>query len=300
MSRIAFPFLTLSDSAIAASTWFISHNGAASVPAEEYLQNWDPSSSIRLSRRIAIDPAIASEDLKIDTRELTLSVSVKVGTGQGRLPRLILARKTQILKKDLFSTEFDVEITGETLSTILDVSTRIILASPVSSTSPLSPTRIGDLLWSDRIKVRLEGEEPRFPIEIGDIQVLLGDAISASAPWYLHWSPRDWSRDFHGAIRLYLNSTHSELIERIEEEDPIIIQMLMADVMGQVCERLIMDPEVKEMFRSPEPGSLGAQAASWLKKAWPGKDTDFIRSIFENKPGIFRASFVALADMGDI
>ena len=147
--------------------------------------------------------------------------------------------------------------------------------------------------------MRLEGEEPRFPIEVGDIQALLGDAVSASAPWYLHWSPRDWSRDFHGAMRLYLSSTHTEFIERIEAQDPMMIQMLMADVMGQVCERLITDPDVNDLFVSAEPGSLAAQASSWLRKAWPGKDPDFIRSVFDNRPGIFRASFVALADLGD-
>jgi len=299
VSRIAFPFLTLSDFAVIASPWSISLNGAEWVPADEYLQNWDPASSTRLRRRIAIDPSIAAADLDIDTGDLAFSVSVRLGTGQGRLPRLILARKNQIITTQLFSTEFDLEIRGEALSTVLDINTRISLVSPVSSKSPLSPARTGDQLWSDRFTVRLEGNEPRFPIEIGDIHLLLGDATSASAPWYLHWSSRDWARDFHGAMRLYLNSTHSELIKRIEEEDPMMIQMLMADVMGQVCERLITDPELNDLFSSPEPGSLAAQAASWLKKAWPGKDPDFIKSIFDNKPGIFRASIVALADMGD-
>lgn len=299
MSRIAFPFLTLSESAVIASSWLISLNESEWAPAGEYLQNWDPASSTRLHRRIAIDPSIAAADLNIDIRDLKFFASVRIGTGQGRLPRLILTRENRTLEAEPWFIEFDLEIEGEALSTVLDISTRITLASSISAPSPLSPSRIGDQLWSDRIRVRLEGEEPRFPIEIGDIQILLGDTVSSSAPWYLHWSPREWSRDFHGAMRLYLNSTHTEFIERIEDEDPMMIQMLMADVMGQVCERLITDPEVNELFNSPEPGSLAAQASSWLRKAWPGKDPSFIRSVFDNRPGIFRASFVALANLGD-
>lgn len=299
MSRIAFPFLTLSDSAVIASEWLISLNGSEWAPAGEYLQNWDPASSTRLRRRLAVDPSIAAADLNIDVKELIFFVSVRVGTGQGRLPRLILAHKKCALDAEPWFVEFDLEFKGEELSMVLDVNTRIALASPVSSSSPISPSRIGDQLWSDRIRVRLEGEEPRFPIEIGNLPELVGDAICASAPWYLHWSPREWSRDFHGSIRLYLNSAHTELIKRIEEEDPMMIQMLMADVMGQVCERLITDPELNELFNTPEPGSLAAQAVSWLRKAWPGKDPEFIRSIFDNKPGIFRASLVALAHLGD-
>lgn len=299
MSRIAFPFLTLSESAVIASSWSISLNEAVWVPAGDYLQDWDPASFIRLRRRIAIDPSIAAADLNLDPRDLFFFATVSIGTGQGRLPRLILNRISLTLNAEAWFVEFDLEITGEALSTVLDISTRIALAAPISAPPTLSPSRTGDLLWSDRIRIRLEGEEPRFPIEIGDMQVLLGDMLSSSAPWYLHWSPRDWSRDFHGAMRLYLNSTNTDFIERIQDEDPVMIQMLMADVMGQVCERLITDPEVEDLFNTPEPGSLAAQASSWLKKAWPGKDQNFIRSVFDNRPGIFRASFVALADLGD-
>ncbi|EJM85115.1 hypothetical protein PMI34_04366 [Pseudomonas sp. GM74] len=299
MSRIAFPFLTLSESAVVASPWLISLNESEWAPVEEYLQNWDAASSIRLRRRIAIDPSIAAADLNIDLRDLRFFATVRIGTGQGRLPRLILSRESRTLEAEPWFVEFDFEIGGETLSTVLDINTRITLASSISVPSRLSPSRLGDQLWSDRIRMRLEGEEPRFPIEIGDMQVLLGDLVASSAPWYLYWSPREWSRDFHGAIRLYLNSTHTEFIERIQDEDPMMIQMLMADVMGQVCERLITDPEVNDLFNSPEPGSLAAQASSWLKKAWPGKDTNFIKSVFDNRPGIFRASLVALADLGD-
>lgn len=299
MSRIALPFLTLSESAVTATPWSISLNESEWAPAGDYLQDWDPASTIHLRRQIAITQSIAAADLKIDVSDQKFLASVRVGTGQGRLPRLIVARESRTLDAESWVIDFDIELPGEALSTVLDLSTKITLAASIFSPAPLAPSRIGDQLWSDRFRVRLEGEEPRFPIEVGDIQALLGDAISASAPWYLHWSPRDWSRDFHGAMRLYLNATHTEFIQRIQEEDPMMIQMLMADVMGQVCERLITDPEMNELFISAEPGSLAAQASSWLRKAWPGKDPDFMRSVFDNRPGIFRASFVALANLGD-
>ena len=299
MSRIAFPFLTLSESAVTATLWEVSLNGTAWVPLGDYLENWDPASTLHLRRQIAIDPHIAAADLNCNIQDLKLAASVKVGTGQGRLPRLIVKHQAHLLEAPAFRINVDLEPTGATLSSILDIVTRITLTTPISAPQILSPSRTGDQLWSDRVRVRLEGEEPRFPIEVGEIGTLLGDSVSSSAPWYLHWSPRDWSRDFHGAMRLYLNSSHTELIKRMEEEDPVVIQTLMADIMGQICERFIVDPEVTDLFVSSEPGSLGAQAASWLKKIWPGKEPDFIRSIFESKPGIFRASLVALADLGD-
>lgn len=299
MSRIAFPFLTLSESAVSVSPWLISLNGSDWVSLGDYLPDWDAASTIHLCRRVAVNSAIAAADINCDIQNLRFCVSIKLGTGQGRLPRLTVHREKHILEAPAWYVNLDLEIEGAALSTVLDIDTRIMLAASVPAPLPLSPSRTGDQLWSERVRTRLEGEEPRFPIEVGELHSLLGDSVSASAPWYLHWSPRDWSRDFHGAMRLYLNPAHTDLTEQMEEENPVVIQMLLGDIMGQVCERFITDPDVEDLFVSSEPGSLAAQAVSWLKKVWPEKDPDFIRSIFDNKPGVFRASLLALADLGD-
>src|SRR5690606_9974595 len=123
-------------------------------------------------------------------------------------------------------------------------------------------------------------------------------SVAADAPWYLHWSPRDWHRDFHGAVRLYLNERTPVFLERIESQDGPILQTLLAETMSQICERFIFDPEASELLANPEPGSLGAQAASWLQKSWPGKDAEFLRSVLKNQPGKFRAALLALAETG--
>lgn len=296
--RVAFPFLTLSESAVDAETWSLSLNDSEWQTVSEFLPDWNPSSMIRLRRRVRVDPKVATQDLCLDASDLCLSVGVCLGTGQGRLPRLIFFRECHTLELDIWEVEFEVEVRGDALSSVLDIFTQITLASAASTVGPLSPQRFGDRLWTDRIRIRLEGEEPRFPIEIADISVLLDDTAAVLAPWYLHWSPRDWSRDFHGAMRLYLNSARADFIAKIEGEDPHMLQLLMADVMGQVCERLIMDPEAAELFGAPEPGSLGAQASSWLRKAWPDRDVSFMRSLLESRPGMFRAAFLTLAELG--
>lgn len=296
--RVAFPFLTLSDSAVDAETWSLSLNGSEWHAVNDFLPDWDPSSIIRLRRRVRVDPIVATQDLSLDTSDLRLSIGVCLGTGQGRLPRLILLRECRMLELDTWEVEFEIETRGDELSSVLDIFTQITLASAPSTASPLSPQRFGDRLWADRVRIRLEGDEPRFPIEVADISTMLGDTAAVLAPWYLHWSPGDWSRDFHGAMRLYLNSARADFIAKFENEDPYILQLLMADVMGQVCERLIMDPEASEIFSEPEPGSLGAEASSWLRKAWPDKDLGYMKSLLENRPGKFRAAFLTLAELG--
>ncbi len=297
---VAFPFLTLSDAAVEAEPWSLSLNGGSWQPAGDFLPDWDSASVIRIRRTLKVDPSIAADDLGIAPEDLALSLGLRVGTGPGRLPRLVVFRSRRELAADTWQDEFDVEVEGEPLSLVLDIQTQITLTTPARGRNQLSPQRIADRLWSDTLRVRLEGEEPRFPIEIADFPVLLGTATAASAPWYLHWSPRDWNRDFHGAARLFLNEEQTAFIERVNEQDGPMLQVMLAEVMGQICERLVFDPEADELVAGAEPGSLGAQAVSWLQKAWPDRDLAFVRSVAENRPGMFRAAFLALAELRDL
>ena len=297
--RIAFPFLTLSDAAVEAARWSFSLNGGDWNDAGDFLPDWDAASTLRVRRAVRLDPLVAEDDLRIEVESLRVSLWVRVGTGAGRLPRLILFRDCRELTAPAWRAEFEFEIAGHQLSLVLDLQTQILLATAPSDCARLSPRRVADRLWSDTLRTRLEGEEPRFPIEVTDLRTLVGSTTAASAPWYLHWSPADWNRDFHGAVRLYLNKDHSDVIEKVKQQDGPTLQFLLADVMGQICERLLLDPEAQEIMEEAEPGSLGAQAATWLQRQWPGRDAAFIRKVIESRPGNFRAGFLAMAEIGD-
>lgn len=298
-SSIAFPFLTLSGSTVRASSWQISLNGSDWGVVGDYLPDWDASSSIRIRRTISIDPSLAGRDLALTGGVPTLSLGIRLGTGVGRVPRMVFLQDSCEFGPDQWALDVEYEVPGRKLSSVLDILTVITLSHAAENTPPLAPQRRGDRIWQDRARVRLEGEEPRFPIEVANFRQLIGQDIASSSPWYLHWFPGDWSRDFHGAIRLYLNSEGKAFIRRVEDEDPHILQAIMADVMCQVCERYVMDSEADEHFKNLEAGSIGSQAAEWIHKLWPGRDTEFVRSILENKPGTFRASFLALANFGE-
>lgn len=297
--RIAFPFLTLSDAAVEATPWEVSIDGDNWAEAGEFLQNWDSVCDVHVRRTVRLKPKIAATDLSLPIDDLHLTLGVRMGTGQGRLPRLVLGKYSKTVRWENPLWQFERTIEGRALSMVLDLQTEVILASSQMSPEALSPRTIGDRLWSDSVRIRIEGEEPRFPIETADLGQLLGDGIAGGAAWYLHWSPRDWDRDFHGAVRLYLNENATEFLERIENEDPPTLQLILADVMSQICERFLAEAEAIEAIDTAEPGSLGAQAAIWLRKAWPGKDVAFIRSVLESRPGVFRSAFLVLAELGE-
>ena len=298
--RIAFPFLTLSESAVIADPWTFSLDGTEWTTLGNFLPDLDSASKLRIRRTVALEPLKVADDLGAPLESLRLAAGVRVGTGPGRLPRLILWREYRELAEETWQTEFEIGLFGHQLSLVLDVQTQISLATAHENAGPLSPKLPASRLWSDPVRVLLEGEEPRFPMEVAEFRELLGSGAAATAPWYLHWSPRDWSRDFQGAARLYINSDQSDFISRIEDQDAATLQLLLADVMGQICERLVCDPEANEIMSEAARGSLGAQAAAWLNGIWPKKDAIFIRSLLEQRPGLFRAAFLELAELGEV
>ena len=297
--RIAFPFLTLSDGAVQSEPWHLSLNGEDFEPAGRFVANWDSASDIRIRRTLEVHPSIAADDLGISVANLRLALVVRIGTGPGRLPRQVLRREYRKLESGTWRREFDIRVPGDRLSLVLDVQTQVLLAAAPADCGVLSPGQVANRLWSHTLRVLLEGEEPRFPMEVADFRILLGGTPAATAPWFLHWSPRDWNRDFHGAARLYLNKDQSDFIKKIEEQDGPTLQVMLADVMGQICERLINDPEVDDIMSRAEPGSTGAQATTWLSRIWPGRDSAFVRSVLEQRPGYFRAAFLEMAELGE-
>ena len=88
-------------------------------------------------------------------------------------------------------------------------------------------------------------------------------------------------------------------MQRVEMRDPLTLQAILADVMSQVCEGLLGKSEPDAIIARCEPGSLGAQAGSWLKLAWPDHDVAFARATLVNRPSEFRATFLAVAEVRD-
>lgn len=296
-TRIALPFLTLRESTVNASPWELSFNGDDWTTHDEFVPDWDAASTLWFRRQVSLDAEASANDLGIPREELRLSVAIRVGTGQGRIPRTIIHRDARELGQE--TVEISFALTGERLSAMIDINTEIVLAVPPARADQLAPSRVGDRLWQDRSRLRLEGEEPRFPIEVTDLSKLLGSALAASAPWYLHWSPRDWTRDFHGAIRLYLSEADPEFVSKVEAQDSHILQAILGDVIGQVCERLITDPSAADLIATSEPGTLAAQASAWLREAWPNRDVAHIQNVLENRPGTFRSTLLALAEQSE-
>ena len=291
--RVAFPFLTLTDDSVQAEPWELALNGAAFSVALDHLADWDAASTIEARRRLCIDVALAAAEIGVGPSDLHLSVVASVGTGSGNLPRHVQVCQRLEINENNPSAELAFDL--PTLSMVIHLMTDVTLAGVAVNRDELAPRDRGNRLWSHHQKVRLEGQELRFPIEVVDLRGALGDPTVESAPWFAQWNRADWTRDFHGAFRLFLNSNAPDIQQAIEGESGLVLQAMTADVMSQLCEELLReeDPSAEDILTDCDPESMGAQVRWWLELAWPNRDLDFVRSVLKNAPSKFRAALLA-------
>ena len=127
-------------------------------------------------------------------------------------------------------------------------------------------------------------------MEVVSFNSLFPNRVEAGALWYLHWAPNELDRDFHGAIRLFLNADFPEFVERMQAQDEMTLQMVLTDVVSQMCEHYLLNRDQSDPDEAFEPGAVGVQIQSWLNLAFGNVGIAQMRSTLELRPGHFRAA----------
>jgi len=299
MSRIALPFLVLSNAAVTFTGWMIGPPGAPLYPASDVLENWDYEQDIQVNVQVEVNFPEAAACLGIDASELKLAVTLVAGTGVGSLPRRLDRLSTAIIDEKNPLTTLEGLILGRNLSGQLQLSLRILLESPLGSGNALAPKQRGARLWQSQKNILLEdGGDSRFPIELASFSESFHGHSAHYSPWIFEWNPDALDADFGGNVRLYVNKDIENVVGRFVEGDALTLQAMVADVMAQIID-LALDLNGEEDLIYFEDGSIGHQARVWMDIAFPGQSLDSIRQLRAYKPGRFRAAILAAADLGE-
>lgn len=301
-ATFALPFLCLPDKVVTLGRWMIGQAGAPLMPIKLTLDGWDYAANIELLGSISIDMRAAANMLEIPAEGLKLAVTLKIGTGRGRFPRIEKCLDTRILDAATDQpTELRALLPGNTLSGRAQVRIDVLLAASTTSGSILSPSRIGSRLWSHETSVELEdGGDNRFPMEIVSFSQTFPSSGHVNAPWYLAWKPGGLAADFGGSIRLYINSDHQELTQRVISGDDLTLQSILGDVMVQMIAATLDTDDPAGQLSGCEEGSVGAQISAWLDLAFPRRSLSEIQNTRHSLPGHFHANIHAAAELGDI
>jgi hypothetical protein len=287
--RSAAPFHQLSEVAVNARAWTHELNGGDGGAIRVILPDWDYGAFLRLERLVGVDWTRAATDLGF-ADAFDLELIVETGTGPGAIAREVVDVERVQLPYGCGPQMVTVSAPSGLLSHQLVLRSSIVLAAPGRAADVLSPHAPGLRLWADRQVTRLEGDEPRFPMEVVDFAKHFAGRPQYNAPWFVGWSVSGAHRDFRGAFRLYLNSNQPDVVQRIQDQDPVVLQAMLSDVVSQVCEGLLRE-EHGAAFDDADDGSLADQARHWLERAFG--DVASARSVMEQRPAEFRAAILA-------
>lgn len=280
--RVAFPFLTLPPHVVSSDPWRFRINNEEEKPLGDSIEGWDYSARLCFLRQVRLDLAQAGQALQIKPDVLQLGVVVRAGTGgSGQLPRLVVASTVSEVPRGSGRVDLQLQLDGAALSKVLHLYTDVILLKESAVKSALSPKHHGDRVWSERHRVWLEGALPRFPVEESPLD-------DDYAPWQLFWIPGDWHRDFHGAVRICLNSRRPDVIRKVTEQDPLTLQSLLADAVSQVLECFLAEDDAEFIAGECAEGTLGHQVSRWITKLFPRGGIRAARETLRIDPGRFR------------
>lgn len=299
MARIAFPFLTIPESAVAFGGWLIGDPGAELRPAPDLLENWDYERDLEVAARMDVDFSEVASALCLPTDQLSLAAVLSIGTGTGSKPRRIDHWVEKVLDASRPDVELAVGIPGRSLSGRLRLEAQLLLQSPIEANVALAPKSRGARLWRTHHDVLLEdGGSSRFPVEMTSFAEHFRGRREEMAPWFLHWSKESLHADFAGSVRLYINSDYEDLAARFQEGDRCTIQAILGDVMIQMISAVLRTDHADTELSACEEGSVGHQVKSWMDIGFPGESSASVLSLQNRTPNRFHAALIAAADPG--
>lgn len=295
MKHVAFPFLTLRDAQVESSAWCLLDPDGNTSGLSDYVVGWDYARDLRLNRKVGLVAGQIGSTLGFSDENVELEGIIRVGTGPGSMPRRtwILGRFNLRPGRQVL---VDHTISGNMLSHRLWIETTIALASHSDGASRFAPYREGSILWRDEIDVSLEGDSPRFPMEIVSFSERFSGTAESAALWHLHWRPGHLHRDFGGSVRLFLNHDRQDFIDRFVGSDRLTLQCTLADVITQVLEHVLHDENLEEILKECESTSVAGHIETWLDLAFPGRDLTSIRTLLRSSPGHFHSAILAMAN----
>lgn len=296
MTAIAYPYLRIDPARVIAPPWAWLDD-PVQLPVPDHVKHWDHTTDLRLRRQVRLDFASVAASLGHDAGDLELELILTVGTGgpRGDRRRHVWSRAVLTEEKPWFS--LDVELAGGELSQAVTLRTEIVMLSPETAVSVLSPRRRGQKLWGDTRTITLEPAEPRFPMMTVSFGAEFRD--TPRAPWRLAWFPGDLSRDFSDSVQLFLNLDRPDFLERVSIADPPVVSEIMHQVISQVLRDVLEDDAFDPDLAEDAPTSVAATVLEWLARGFPGQEIAGVRQLLRTNPADFEARIGQLVAEGE-
>lgn len=271
----AVPYLLPPETAVAAQPWCFTDGAEIG----DRLDHWDPFVELDLARIVEVDldevrrACQLSEHAAFALTATWSSNKTRI-TGDGTVIEFGNLRGT-------VRTAVSIEVPGSEAGGRLALRTRLVLRYAGEQPSPISPRRVGSILWEEEQHLAVEGGAARFPITAADFRAIA--SCPDNAAWYLDWDPGDLEAPVLGGLRLLINSGHQSISDmfRSGSSDPraaILRSFVTVDVARSLIAGALQNDRFVEDPESFEDGTVGRMIFELVALCWPGKPIPSMRS----------------------
>ncbi|MFI1537588.1 hypothetical protein [Streptomyces anandii] len=297
MTRRVLPYRIPSEDVVAAEPWRLVVDDGE-VPLPDALSDWDYQMDLRLRRSVRIDMDRARQQSGLSTDAPLMLSTVWTATGSNLSGP---AQLRPLPGAGTATAEFDVQLLGADLGGLLVLDTALVLASRLADARPSSPRRAGSVLWSDRVKLRLQGDAPQFPMAVIDFA---RTSFPDDAAWHLQISG-GLEHATMGALLLLVNerntvtSTAFQNAAKPRPTDRIVLSAVYADAARIMIEHALAHDDFTEGVDFPD-GSLGATLLSLFDQLFPGQLIADIRLRQRQSPALFASDLQAAVKIFEV
>ncbi|MGW2828251.1 hypothetical protein [Streptomyces sp. NPDC001286] len=274
---------------------------AAGERAPGALAAWDYSTDVAMGRVIEIDLAALREDCGL-TPDAALRLCVRYWPSTSLLRS---SAYTEHLPNRTDRTVREVLISADStqLGGFLTVETLIELAADLPPTGPFVATRAGSILWSDQVRIHLEGGAGLLPIA----PVSFREAgLPTGSAWYVSMDGGDWQQAAMGSLLVLLNEDNPAIKQAMEaaqsELSGVLWSVLEVDIVTDLVGRALDDEAFVDETPSDDPegdltmaGLVRALVRTYLTR--PGESAEQaikrLRDERRRDPSRFRADIHA-------
>ena len=256
MSRRVLPYRVPAEDVVTAAGWvLVTEEGEVALP--EALPDWDYVMDLHLRRtvRIDLDRARSQSGLPSDAALVLAAVWTATGSNLGGP-----ARHVRLTGSGMSTVELDVHLRGADLGGVLLLDTALVLAERRNDARPSSPRRAGSVLWSDRERLRLQGDAPQFPMAVIDFA---RTSFPDQAAWHVQISG-DLESAAMGSLLLLVNEKNAITATAFENAakprpvDRVVLSAVYADVARTMIEHALGLDEFVDDATSP--------TAPWVRR----------------------------------
>ena len=282
-----YPYLRPQHGSIQTEDWRLRVGGLDDV-LEEMLPYWDPTTPLRLARRITVNADAVRADCQLGQRAVLRAALVWSCPGTGLRGRGSIV---DLGPGDEQVVELALDLDGALLSDRVHLETQILLARAAHA-GRLGAHQPGSILWSDPFTVLLEGASTRFPSEWLDFCAAAW--LPADAGWFLDWDPDDLHAPVLAGLQLKLNSNHEAVRAAVSAIQPLAVEKAIRNAIWfDVARTLIVaaldNPQFGSSTAAFEEGSIGAAIRRLIRMQFPGDTVEGLAQYRRSQPLRFEA-----------